>query len=507
MPDPAEHQPQLRPRAASAAKKSTWLIYIFGALGGLNWGYDTGVISAALLYLREDLQVGAWIEGTLVAALMLGAVVGAAFGGYFSDKYGRRAVLWATAVVFIIGPVGMALSPEWITLTVFRFVTGIGAGLAALILPVYLSELSPARLRGRTTALYALAIGVGQFLGFVIGLLFAGDISAGEVDGWRWMLGLSVVPSLLFAAGLLFVWETPRWLVQKGREDEAWEILHYDRDAAEAEREMLEIKTTIEAERTAGRTVREALTQPWVKPALLIGLGLAFYNQFMGINTVVYYTPTVLQTVGFSAEDAVASNLIVGITHILAVIFAITMADRLGRRPLLLIGAAGAMISLAVLGIAGLTLLPSEEEIEAMEAAGQTADAGAVGVITLVCITLYIFMFQASWGSIVWVMLGEIFPLGVRAAAMCLATTALWAANAVVAFGFPPLLDAFGVGWVFLGLAVSTFTGLVFCWVKVPETKGRSLEEIEAGFRETGSLAVVPGTKRVVQWEADRPKG
>lgn len=451
-------------RAGEGRRRSPILIYIFGALGGLNWGYDTGVISAALVYLRRDFELTSWAEGWAVTGLILGAIVGAAFGGRISDKYGRWKVLMATAVVFIIAPIGMAFAPNTEVLFISRVVVGLGAGLAAVTLPVYLSEIAPRKIRGKVTALYTLAIVSGQFFGFLIGMAFA------PMESWRWMLGLSVVPSVLFAIGLAFIWETPRWLVKKGREKEAHEVLLYDRTPDEAERELAEIHAVQKAEEQVAGGGLRALMRPWVRPILLIGLGLALFQQIMGINTIIYYAPTTLQNVGFTDEAAIASNLIIGIMNILAICLALRYADRWGRKPLLIAGAVGTCLSLAILAGVNL-LLPTPDEL------------GPVGIITLTCMAVYIFMFQMSWGSMVWVLLGEIFPLGVRAAAMGVATTALWFGNGLVSLGFPPLLEALGVGVLFAGFAVICFLALIFTLKAVPETKGRSLEEIEEQFK------------------------
>lgn len=459
-------------RKGAAPRRRSSLIYIFGALGGLNWGYDTGVISAALIYLRPDFNLSSWDEGFVVTALIAGAVIGACFGGRLSDKHGRRPVLIATAVVFIIAPIGMAFAPSPEILILFRFIVGLGTGLAAVTLPVYLSEMAPARIRGRVTGFYALSIVIGQFFGFLIGVAFA------PMESWRWMLGLSVIPSIFFAIGLFYVWETPRWLVHRGREPEARKILDYDRTPAEAERELQEIHAVQQAEDAIGIKGLKALLQPWVRPILWIGLGLAALCQLMGINTIMYYAPTTLQNVGFTDQAAIASNLLIGVVNILAVWLALARADRWGRKPLLIVGAAGTCLSLTILALVNL-LLPEPDGF------------GPVGLVTLLCMTVYVFMFQMSWGAITWVMLGEIFPLGVRAAAMGVATTALWFANGVVSLGFSPLLEAFGVGTLFAGFAVVCFIALIFTIKVVPETKGRSLEEIEERFR-TGTMPTVP---------------
>ncbi len=444
--------------------RSPWMIYVFGALGGLNWGYDTGVISAALVYLRRDFELGSWAEGGVVTALALGAVFGAALGGRLSDAYGRRVVLMITAALFTLAPVGMALAPNTELLFGFRLMVGLGTGLAAVVLPVYLSEMSPARIRGRVTAFYVLAIVIGQFLGFLIGVAFA------PAESWRWMLGLSVVPSLLFAVGLLAVRETPRWLVRQGREEEAHELLLRDRTPEEARGELEEIHAVQQQEERDGVRGLRALAQRWVLPILLVGFGLGVFQQIMGINAVLYYAPTTLQNVGFSDEGAIASNLIIGALNILAVWVAITYTDRWGRRPMLLVGAAGTAVSLAVLAAVNLTM-PAPDGF------------GPLGVITLACLGVFIFLFQVSWGALVWVVLGEIFPLGVRAAAMGVVTAAHWVANGLVSLFFPTVLAAFGVGWVFAGFAGICAAAFLFTWAKVPETKRRSLEQIEQSFR------------------------
>lgn len=463
----------------SGRRRSALIIYIFGALGGLNWGYDTGVISAALIYLRQDFNLTSWAEGWVTTGLIIGAVIGAAVGGRLADKYGRWKVLLVTAVLLTLSPPGMAWAPEEFSLFIFRFIAGLGAGLTAVILPVYLSEIAPARIRGRVTGLYALSIVIGQFLGFLIGIVFA------PLESWRWMLGFSVFPSILFTVGLLFIWETPRWLVLKGRDDEAMDVLLYDRTQEEAEREYTEIRLTHEAEQASGsRTALEVLREPWVRPILIVGIGIAMLCQFMGINTIIYYAPTVLQNVGFDDQAAIASNLIIGVLNILAIWIALVYTDRWGRKPLMLAGAAGTFLSLGVLALTNLTQ-PVPDGF------------GIVGIITLSCIALYVFLFQMSWGGMTWVILGELFPLGIRGPAMALATTLLWFANGVVALSFPPLLEAVGVGWLFAGFSVVCFIALIFTISALPETKGKSLEQIEATFRNTAGMPVIPTPKRM----------
>ncbi|WP_010525788.1 MFS transporter, partial [Nesterenkonia sp. F] len=262
---------------------------------------------------------------------------------------------------------------------------------------------------------------------------------------------------------------------------DAWAILRADRSEEEAAAELEEIHAIRQAETAAGVQRLTALLQPWIRPILVVGIVVAVLQQIMGANAIIYYAPTTLQNVGFSDQAAVASNLIIGIMNILAVWLALTYADRWGRRPLLLAGAAGMALSLGVLAFTNL-MLPEPDGF------------GLVGIVTLTCMAVYIFLFQASWGSMTWVVLGEIFPLGVRAAAMAVATTALWIGNGIVALGFPPVLEAVGVGWAFAGFAVICCAGLAFTWRRIPETTGRSLEEIETSFNRGAGVDAADST-------------
>ncbi|MDO5627150.1 MAG: sugar porter family MFS transporter [Mobilicoccus sp.] len=442
----------------------TGFVYSFGALGGLNWGYDTGVIGAAMLFIQPDFDLSSAGVSAVVTFLIVGAIIGAAVGGKMSDAYGRRMVLILTAVTFILGPLGMALAPNTEVLIASRFVAGIGAGLAAVVLPVYLSEIAPARIRGAVTAFYALAIVTGQFIGFGVGAIFA---PAGD---WRMMLGLSLIPSFLFAIGLIWVWETPRWLVQKGRHDEAKATLLRDRTPEEAASEYEDILDADRVSREAAASQWQAIREDWVRPILILGLGLALFQQIMGINTIMYYAPITLTEVGFGDAAATIANVGIGFMNVVAVLLAIRFADRLGRRKLLLLGAVGTTVSLAILAGTNL-LLPAPDGL------------GPVGFITLACMAAYIFLFQMTWGSILWVVLGEIFPIGVRALAMGIATTLLWIGNGIVSAAFPPALEAFGVGALFAVFAVLCALAFAFTYALLPETKGRSLEAIEQQFR------------------------
>jgi sugar porter (SP) family MFS transporter len=442
------------------------LIYIFGALGGLNWGYDTGVISAAVLFMDQDLGMSSFMTGFVVSVLIIGAMIGAAVGGRLNERFGRRKTLLVTAIIFTIGPLGFFFATNVGIVVGARFTLGLSAGLAAVTLPVYLSEIAPARIRGAVTAFYNFAIVSGQFMGFIVGAALAG------FEAWRWMLGLAIIPSILFFIGLFFIWESPRWLVKQHREEEAWRVLRYDRTEEEAREELAEIEEIERIEEEEDSNDWRELLAPWVRPILIVGIGLAILQQIMGINTIIYYAPTTLTNVGFGDQGASIANVAIGVMNIIAGLFAIRYADRLGRKPLLLFGAIGTTLALSVLSLTSL-LAPAPSGL------------GLVGIITMACLALYILFFQASWGPMVWVMLGEIFPLGIRGAGTGLAIFLLWGANFLVALTFPPLLEALGVGWLFAIFALICFAAIIFVWTLVPETKNRSLEEIEADLRGT----------------------
>lgn len=444
---------------------SNKLVYFFGALGGLLFGYDTGVIAGAILFINEDLGLSPFMSGLVVSSLLVGAMVGAAFAGPIADATGRRKLVLVAAVVFAVGAIGAALATSAGMLVLFRVVLGLAVGAASLIVPLYLAEVAPTEIRGAVASLNQLMIVTGILIAYIANSALAG------AEAWRWMIGLAVVPSALLFLGMLFMPETPRWLVSKNREEEAREVLRRTRNEVAVEAEMNDIKR-VESQEEGG--LGELLAS-WVRPALLVGMGLAIFQQIIGINTIVYYAPTTLTNVGFGNSAAILANAGIGVINVTMTLVAIRFIDRVGRKPLLLVGAAGMALSLGILGLTSL-LLP------------EPSGVGLVGIVTLVCLALFIAAFAVSWGPIVWVMLGEIFPLKVRGSAMAVATVLLWGANFVVSLSFPVLLEALGLGWLFLGYALIGLAALLFVRYFVTETKGRSLEKIESDLRERAGV-------------------
>jgi sugar porter (SP) family MFS transporter len=438
-------------------------IYFFGALGGLLFGYDTGVISGAILFIKEDFDLTPFLEGAVVAALLLGAMVGAALAGPLSDRLGRRNLIVTAAVIFTVGAVAAAVAPSTGALLAARFVLGLAVGSAALIVPLYLSEIAPTEIRGAVASLNQLAIVAGILAAFIVNAALA------STEEWRIMVGAAVVPSLILLVGMLFMPETPRYLVRTGDHDQARDVLSDVRDDDVVDQELDEIR---EVEQREGETGARELFAPWVRPALIVAIGLAVFQQIIGINTIIYYAPTTLTNVGYGNEAAIYANLAIGVLNVVMTVIAIRIVDRVGRKPMLLGGLVGMVTALTVLGLASLLL-------------GKPDSPGdPLAIITLACLAGFIAAFAVTWGPVVWVMLPEILPLSVRGAAMGLAICLHWFANFAVSQTFPLALDSWGAGPVFLGYAVVGVVAFAFVAKFVTETKGRSLEEIEADLQE-----------------------
>jgi sugar porter (SP) family MFS transporter len=387
-----------------------------------------------------------------------------------SDRLGRRRLIMIAALTFTIGALAAAASPSAGALLVARFVIGLGVGSAALVVPLYLSEIAPTQIRGAISSLNQMMIVIGILTAFIVNAVLA---SSGD---WRLMLGLAAVPSVILFIGMFFLPETPRFLVREGEEEDAREVLEEvtDHDAAGDESPDRKIEEIQEVEEEEGGL--RLLKEEWVRPALIVAIGLAAFQQFIGINTIIYYAPTVLTSVGFAEDSAIYLNLIIGTLNVLLTIVAIRIIDRVGRKPMLIFGLVGMVTSLTVLGLSSELL------------ASPTSSSDPAAIITFVCLAGFIASFAATWGPVVWVMLPEVLPLSVRGTALGVAVFMNWFANFLVSQSFPIMLDAWGSGPVFLGYAAIGVLAFFFVKALVPETKGRSLEQIEADLqRETGA--------------------
>jgi sugar porter (SP) family MFS transporter len=430
-------------------------------LGGLLFGYDTGIIASALLFVKKDFDLGSFEQGLVVSAVPVGAIFGAAIAGQAADRLGRRRTIVSAAVVFIVGAVASAAAPGLAVLVFARVLLGVAVGLASANAPVYISEVAPPEERGRLVSYFQLSVTVGILVAYLVGLAFSG------VDGWRWMLGLGAVPALALGIGMLQMPQSPRWLVMVGQDYAARKVLEkIRRDDEEAiTQELEEIKGSIEAQPGGWRD----LLQPAVRAALLVGVGLAVLQQVTGINTVIYYAPTIIQFTGVNGNSAaIVASLGVGVVNILATLVALRLVDRRGRRPLLMVGVSGMVIALTVLGAAFLG----------------NAGTTVISAIAIISLMSYVAAFAISLGPIFWLMNSEIYPLQVRSKAAGVGTMANWTSNFVISLTFLPLINLLGRTGAFWAYAVVGVFTLWFCWKLVPETKDRELEQIEAVFKE-----------------------
>jgi major inositol transporter-like SP family MFS transporter len=452
---------------------------VISTLGGLLFGYDTGVISGALLYMRDDLAMSTSQEAWVVSALLFpGAAFGALLGGRISDALGRKKSLLVCAVIFLVGALACAVAPTVGFMVAARILLGFGVGAAAVACPLYLAEMAPAERRGRMVTINELMIVTGQMLAFAINALLAVTISDSHV--WRIMLGVASIPAVILLVGMLLLPESPRWFGARGRIDEARAVLALSRTPEQVEVEVTEIVETAKAEGTARSHAWQALRQNgWMRRLLWIGFGLAAVQQATGINTVNYYAPSILTQSGLGDQAALIATIGVGVTSVVMTIVGIWLLGFVPRRMMLMIGFAGVVGSQLLLAF--LFMLPQSD------ATSYTILAGMM---------LFVAFVQAFIGTGVWLMLSEIFPLAIRGLAMGLAVFVLWTVNAAISFVFPQVVEAIGSTPTFFLFAAINALSLFFVWRAVPETKGRSLETLENDFR-TQAIRTVPRRQRL----------
>jgi MFS transporter, SP family, galactose:H+ symporter len=431
---------------------------VIAALGGLLFGYDTGIIASALLFIKTDFDLSSIEQGMVVSAVPIGAVFGAALAGSLSDRYGRRRMILLAAALFIAGSVVSALAQGATVLIVARVFIGFAIGLASATCPVYISEVAPAALRGRLVTLFQLAVTVGILLAYVVGLALEPSQS------WEWMLALGAVPALLLGAGILAMPQSPRWLVMIGDSVQARrELLQLRETTDEVDAELSEIEASIDTERGSYRDLRA----PAVKAALVVGVGLAVLQQVTGINTVIYYAPTIIQDTGIDSDSAaILASIGVGVVNVVATIAALWLVSRFGRRPLLVVGVTGMVIALVLLGVAF------------------EVGSGGEGLASLAVIALMVYVgaFAISLGPIFWILNSEIYSLKARGHAAGVGTMANWTSNFLVSLTFLPLINWLGSAPTFWFYAAIGLFTIFFCLRFVPETKGKQLEEIEKIF-------------------------
>lgn len=437
-------------------KVSMVFVYLFGSLGGLLFGYDTGVISGAILFIQDQLNLDSWGQGWVVSSVLLGAVLGSALLGPLSDRLGRRVLILISAVIFFVGALGSGLATGVTILILSRIVLGMGVGVASSLIPTYLSEMSPVHMRGFLTGLFQLMVMTGILLAYITNYAFAGFYT-----GWRWMLGCAALPSAILFFGALVLPESPRFLIKTGRHDRALVVLRSmyrgnDKLVAEKVAEISAHAKTAEGgwSELFGRTAR---------PALIAALGLAIFQQVMGCNTVLYYAPSIFTDVGFGVSAALLAHIGIGVFNVIVTVIGIWLMDRVGRKTMLIVGGAGMALSLFVMSFA----------------MAYSSSSHAAGVVCALALTIYIAFFSATWGPVMWVMIGEMFPLSIRGLGNSFGSVINWAANAIVSLTFPVLHTNLGTGTLFIGYAVLCVAAIAFVRYGTFETHNRSLEDIE----------------------------
>lgn len=450
-----------------------YLVSFVAAMGGFLFGFDTAVISGALSSVVNQFDLSAAMEGWFVSCALLGCILGVGFAGILSDKFGRKKVMVLSAFLFLISSLGCMMAANTVQLISFRFVGGLGIGVASMICPLYISEFSPPNSRGRLVALYQLAITIGIVAAyFSNSWLLDYSTSATEAEGWlryafvdnvwRGMLGIGGVPALIFLLLLFVVPESPRWSLLHGREAAARKSLLKLNTAEITEQEIIAIKQVHESEKGG---IRQLLS-PTFRIPLIIGILLPFLSQVSGINAVIYYGPMILDQAGFSLGDALSGQVIIGLVNVLFTVIAIATVDKYGRRPLLFWGVGGALLSLILLGFLFNASITD-------------------GPWILFFILLFIACFAFSFGPVSFILISEIFPTASRGIAMSVATLSLWIGNFLVGQFTPVMLKSstWGPAFTFWTFALLCSPALWLTWKLIPETKGKSLEEIEKSWK------------------------
>jgi len=440
--------------------KSGWrarslLVAITAAVGGLLFGYDTSVISGAILFVRQEFHLTSIQVELAVSIVLAGAAVGAAAGGYLGDRLGRKPALMLTAIIFGVFAVVTGMAHGLGVFLAARFLVGLAVGITSMITPLYIAELAPAEIRGALVTLNQLAIVSGIGIAYYVDYLFA------DSGDWRAMFTSAVVPSVVLLVALIFLPESPRWLATRERFDQSLKVLSQIESVEDAERDLEELRQVTKTDKLKFRD----LFAPRFRSPLVVGVGLAIFQQITGVNTIIYYTPIILQMAGFqSASSAILATVMVGVVNFLATLISLFLLDRVGRRPLLLIGIAGMGLSLIHLGyLFRMTHL--------------------VRSAILIDVIVYLASFAIGLGPIFWLVISEIYPTTVRGQAMSLASVTIWLSDLLVTTTFLSLVEALGAGPSFWVYGAACVAGFIFSLKMVPETKGRTLEQIEAAWQ------------------------
>jgi len=439
--------------ALPANYNSTYILFIsfISALGGYLFGFDFAVIAGALPFLKQQFGLNEYWEGFATASLAIGCIAGCLVAGRVSDTYGRRLALMIAAIIFFFSSLAMAMSSHLTFFIVSRFFAGVGVGMASMLAPLYIAEIAPAHIRGRMVSINQLTIVLGILLTNIFNYLLRNE----GAQAWRWMFGLGAVPSLLFFIGVMFLPESPRWLFGKGLTERAEKVLRKIGGAGHMTESMKKMEKSNAGSEPANY---KSLLGKAFLPSVLIGIALAVFQQFCGINVVFNFTTTIFESIGFNQEGQLRQTVFVGVINLIFTVVAMWQVDKIGRKPLMLFGAG----ALAVLYVFSAVLLKANSSFAAWTL------LGAIGAYAM------------SLAPITWVLISEIFPVSVRGAATSVAVIFLWVAYGLLVFTFPVVAHAMGTYTPFYIYAAICVIGFVFVWFKVKETKGKALEDIDA---------------------------
>ena len=453
----------------TSQSKALKKISIISTFGGLLFGYDTGVLNGSLNYMKkpDQLNLSPTAEGLVTSSLLFGAAFGAMAGGRLSDKYGRKAIIRILAIIFFFATIGCSVSPNAQIMIVCRFILGLAVGGASAIVPTFLAEMAPTHLRGSIVTQNEMMIVSGQLLAYVMNAIL-GNLFGDNAGVWRYMIVLASLPAIALWFGMFILPETPRWLAANGKIAKALEVLKQIRGEAEAEAELKEIEQNIEAEKHLDKATFSELSTPWIRRLVFIGIGVGVVTQSAGINVMMYYGTTILEESGLGTKIALIANIGNGLISVIATwVFIKYLGDRFGRKALFLTGLAGTttcMITLSIITnvLAGSPILP---------------------VIVITCTVIYLAFFQGCLGPLLWLVMSEIFPLRLRGLGMGISVFFVWMTNFCVGLLFPIMLANLGLSGSFIAFAVCSTLGAIFIYHFAPETRGKSLEEIEESFR------------------------
>ncbi|MGI4858388.1 MAG: sugar porter family MFS transporter [Janthinobacterium lividum] len=466
--DTANRAAQARKEQAGRRRAHKFLrrVALVSTFGGLLFGYDTGVINGALIYMSDDLGLTPFTEGLVASSLLLGAAFGAVLGGRLVDSRGRRNTIILLAMLFLAGALACTFAPNTTVMVLARFILGVAVGGASVAVPTYLSEMAPPSRRGSVVNQNELMVVTGQLVAFASNAAL-GNFFGHQHGIWRWMLVIATLPALALWIGMQFMPQSPRWLAAQGRFDDALATLRKVRTLSRARVELEEIKKAIDQDSHRDQGGWKSLSTPWMRRIFVVGVGLAVVQQVTGVNSIMYYGTQILTESGFGRNGALIANISNGVIAVVAVVIGMRLLNHVGRRPLLLVGLAGSTCALLLIGVLSLTLPPS------------TLRAFSI----LAAMGLFLAFVQGSIAPVVWVMLSEIFPLSIRGFAMGVATCALWIENFVIGLSFPVVVKWVGISSTFFIFFVLGVGAFLFVLRFVPETRGRTLEEIEAQFR------------------------